>query len=209
MVNKNVQSADGVAEMPVDSTGASIDSENKKIGWPERAGNLEIMNGQRLVVKTWLIEVLIPSQAAPVSQYNFKDQPALRNVAVWGLEAYTTSICPISPLSGTALITDAMIGYFFLWMQLYSNSYNFMQNHPWVKFKTINSNIAAGGAPFNPQNIEGLIGQHINWPNCYFNVAAPTTAIEANTAYSIMLDVYYSFYNNWQVDGLGGSFGLR
>ena len=218
----NQQNIEGKITTLVDSTGKPIDADGALIGEPNRSGQLEIINGQRLLVKQMYIEILIPKAATPPATYPFQDQPLLRNVALWGLEFYTSTSIPISPLSGIALVTDTMLQYMFLWMQTYSNSYNFFQNKPCVTMRTMNIAVVNGGTtaaglatptliPYRNYT-EGLVGQHVNWPNGYVRFSDVTLGGQnpfAAAAATIGIDVYYSSYDNWQVDGLGSTFGLR
>lgn len=187
----------------LDKNGKPIDRNGQPIGWPYRTGQLEIVNGQRIAVKSQLVEIVIPSQANPASTYQFPDQPNLRNAACWGLEFYSTATIALSPLSGNALITQAQMSYMFLNMQDYG-SFNFFQNKPVRSLQTINDTATKFGKAY----ADGLVGQHVNWPNC--NIFFSSTAqITANTAYSILVEVYYSYEDNWQADGLGKNFGSR
>lgn len=218
-VQTNQQNVSGEITTLTDSTGQPIDADGHLIGEPNRAGNLVILNGQRLVVKQQLIEIVIPLQANPVQQYYFADQPNLRNVATWALEFYTSTSIAISPLSMNPVVSDTMLKYMFLWMQTYKASYNFYQNKPCVTLRTMNAIVAQTNTtadagiliPFRNYP-EGMVGQHINWPNGYVNfsdISIGATNPFKTAAYSICVDVYYSSYDNWQVDGLGSSFGLR
>lgn len=187
----------------LDKEGKPIDRNGNLIGWPYRTGQLEMINGQRLAVKSLLIEVKISSQATPVNTYNVPDQPVLRNAAIWGIEFFSTATIAISPLSSLALVTQAMMAYMFFNAQDY-DSYNFFQNKPCRTLQTINDTASKAGKSYS----DGLVGQHINWPNCniFFSDA---TQIAANTQYSILMEVLYSLENNWQADGLGKDFGSR
>lgn len=218
-VETNQQNVQGEITTLTDASGNPIDADGHLIGKPNRAGNLVILNGQRLVVKTQLIEIVVPLAINPTSTYPFADQPNLRNAATWGLEFYTATSIPKSPISQNKVITDVMLGYMFLWMQTYRNSYNFYQNKPCVTLRTMNiAVIGAITASSSPTLVpyrsypEGMIGQHINWPNGYINFSDITIAGGnpfTTSTYSICVDVYYSAYDNWQVDGLGSSFALR
>lgn len=218
-VQTQQQNIEGKITTLTDTQGHPVDTDGALIGEPNRAGSLYLINGSRLVVKQQLIEIVIPVNTNPPAQYPFADQANLRNVATWGLEFYTSTSVPLSPISKNAVVTDAMLGYMFLWMQVYSNSFNFYQNKPCVTLRTMNAIVtrpitASTSAEFVPYRNypEGMVGQHINWPNGYVafsDITIGATNPFTTTAYSILVDVYYSMYDNWQVDGLGSSFGLR
>jgi hypothetical protein len=183
-----------------DKNGRAIDVNGNAVGWAERSGELMLINGQRLMVKQLMVEIIIPKQANPVAQYNFADQPLLRNVALWSLQFYTSTDFPISPISKNPVVTATMAAYAFLWMQQYANSYNFFQNKPCVDLTS---------AKTTP---EGMIGQHVNWPNGYVvfsDITIGGTNPFQSAAYSILIGVNYSLMNNYQMDGLGSTFGLR
>jgi hypothetical protein len=213
---------DGKMSILTDSKGHPIDADGELIGWPNRSGNLEIINGNRLTAKQLNIEIVVPLNANPPSVYAFTDQPLLRNTALWGIEFYTDGDTPISPISGLpvtmGIVTagggakNSMLPYMYLWMQEYSNSYNFFQNKPCIKFHTtVNGGGTSAPDPY-VTNPEGLIGQHVNWPNGYIKFSDITingTNPFTTASYALNMDIYYSVYNNWQCDGLGGSFGLR
>lgn len=183
--------------------GKAVDRNGNLIGWPYRTGQLDIVNGNRMVVKSQLIEIIIQSQASPATVYAFPDQPNLRNAACWGLEFYSATTLPKSPLSGNSLVTQTMLGYMFMNAQDY-NSFNFFQNKPVRSLQTINDTASDAGK----QYADGLVGQHINWPNCNITFSL-ASAITANTVYSILVEVLYSYEDNWQADGLGKNFGSR
>jgi hypothetical protein len=183
-----------------------VDKYGKPIGWPSRSGQLYMIDGQFLV-KQQLVEIIInpTASATPGSVYSCPDQPNLRNTALWGIEVFTADVIANSPaaagLSGDALVTDALMGDIFISMQDYA-SFNFMQYQPARCFqyqsRTANAQL---------EKPQGLIGQHVNWPLVTINLT--NTAAFANNTYSFLMNVLYSYYDNWQRDGLGENFGSR
>ena len=175
----------------------------KPIGKPYRSGELEIVNGLMLSVKKQLVEIQIPSQAVPVNTYSFPDQPNLRNASIWGIEIYNAAQVPKSWLTQGNLLSDAQLGYVALNLQDYA-SFNFFQYTPARNFQTITRAASTPGR----EGVEGLVGQHVNWPNCNIVFSDPTQ-LAANTAISFLMEVRYTYQDNWQRDGLGKDFGTR
>jgi hypothetical protein len=185
--------------------GTILDQYGHPIGWPHRSGNLEIMNGDSIVVKTQLVEIVLnPSAvAAPANTWQMPDQPNLRNAAIWGLEVFSNTIVPLSPLSGNALVPEANYGSLFLTMQDYA-SFNFLQNKP---ARTLQIRYGGTTANYGHDNPQGFIGQHVNWPLTSLYIA--NTAFLNSETYSFLMEVRYSYKDNWQRDGLGKNFGDR
>ncbi len=55
------------------------------------------------VLRYEVIEILVPIGATSL-QFNFPDQPQLRDARVVGIETYTPAACTLSPISGTAIV---------------------------------------------------------------------------------------------------------
>jgi len=186
--------------------GTILDQYGHPIGWPYRSGQMYMINGDQIVVKSQLVEIVInPSGSAAnvASSWNLPDQPNLRNAAIWGLEVFDASILPTSPLSGNALIPATDMGYLFLTMQDYA-SFNFLQLHP---CRSLQQQYNSATTSFGRVNPPGFIGQHVNWPLTEIFITN-TTPFQSNS-YSFLMKVQYSYKDNWQRDGLGKSFGSR
>ena len=68
----------------------------------------------RQVVKTQLVEILVPQTSSTLGQFKFGTQDFLRGKYVISLETFDVVDMPIAPTSGYALITSANLLNSFL-----------------------------------------------------------------------------------------------
>lgn len=173
------------------------DQNGQDIGWPTRDGRTVLINGQRIAVKSYMVEIAIPAQATPQSNYNFNIQGFLLDAFYWGIEFYARETMPISPISKNPVVTTAQLGYMFL--NLYdNNSFVFWSLKPCRTMNTINDIATKNGRNYP----EGLNGTRVNWQNSQVIFSDPTQ-IPANTALSISIELLFTLNANPQIDGLG------
>jgi hypothetical protein len=178
--------------------------QRKAMAMQRRNYSIIPINGNNLLVKGITVEVPIPAQPTPAATYTFPDFQILRDTSLWGIKAYTTTTLPKSP-TNTGVITDGILAATYMTLQDY-DSYNFLQNSPLLDYcPTIPGLSVSDGGQFQR---DGFVGQRVNYPNCVMFVV-DTSQINADTAYSFTLKIYYSFFPNVKMDRLGGTFGSR
>lgn len=112
-----------------------------------------------------LCEVAIPSGSTS-TRFNFPDMPNLKDTKLYGLQVYTITELPLSPLSGNALPTVVQVlNNSFITLVDYSG-FEFLKQCPAVVFNTIAFDVSTS-TNIRENNAKLFNGQKVNWTKSY------------------------------------------
>jgi len=144
----------------------------------------------RKLIKSEVIEVKIIG-GSTTNKIQLPDVPNLRNVHLWNIESWTLQEIPVSILSNTPLVNQALYNSIFLTLQSY-NGKNFMWQKPLLSFKNVSSTIVlpAVANTFVSWFPTLFAGQKVNWPKSYIEIA--NVALIPAATVVLLLDISYS-----------------
>lgn len=190
-----------------DDSGNIVTDINKlPIGWPYRSGSLVLQNGEKIAVKYWTIEILAVAPNPLPKIWNIPLNNAIQgfllNSFYWSMEAYSAATLPFTPATadGSAFVIpqSALTSGF---INLQDNKAVAIWNpKPLRDLQTINDVATQAGK----QYADSLGGQVINWQNSNIQIC-DTSGLTAGRKYSIPLGLAFTFFANYQQDGVGAS----
>jgi len=141
------------------------------------------------IIRHEIIEVVIP-QNSTSTRFLLGDYPNLRNVHLWGVQAYTNETngkLGINTLLNIIDYTTLTTGYLTL---VNYGGKEFSKQLPLVNYFTYQGATLGGVPLFYDTDSKNYTGQKANYPKSYVEFSAPPASKNNDTV--IMLSVYYS-----------------
>ncbi len=141
----------------------------------------------RVIVKKELIEVVIPrNTGAPKTKIQLPLVENLRYTHIMGLEVFHFADFPKSIITGSVVISQALMRSIFLTMQLY-NGKAFLWYEPIITFHTQD--------PIAEKQPSTFCGQKVSYRKSYIQIADPTL-ISTTEDQVVPLLIHYRDYAN-------------
>jgi hypothetical protein len=160
------------------------------------------------IIRHELVEVVIPS-GSTATRFVIPDLPNLRNVHIFGLQAYSNNNVPKGIQTQNAVITPAVLETAFLTLVNYGGK-EFLKQAPAVMFQTLykQTNIAGGQEiPTYETDVKAFVGQRVNYPKSFVEFSAPPAIAGVTTTF--MFSVFYALPAAEEKKESGFSFSKR
>jgi hypothetical protein len=141
------------------------------------------------IIRHEIIEVVIPAKSSS-TRFLLGDYPNLRNVHLWGIQAYTfqtngkLGINTLLPIITYATLTTG-----YLTLVNYGGK-EFSKDLPMLNYFTYQGATLGGEPFFYETDSKNYTGQKANYPKSYVNFSSAPASSDTDTV--IMLSVYYS-----------------
>lgn len=140
-----------------------------------------------------VVEVIVQANAGGTF-FKISDQPNLRmdstqDIVIVGLEMFSVSAIPISPLSQAALATDAQLQNTSL--VLYVDDEESIHLIPAVKLQSTRTALATSTLIFQPEPLQVKNLVKVNWDKSFYQAHQPYNTGGANAQFSLYLGVSY------------------
>jgi len=149
------------------------------------------------IIKHELFEVLIP-KGTTLTQFPIPDLPNLREVELWGVQAYYNDVIPNSVISQKTVVPKNVFVSSFLTLVNYAGR-EFLKQAPLVLFQTIETNMVGVPISTDPliqipfgiqeKDFKSFCGQKVNYSKSYINVSIPVSI--AVIDYVFLISIYY------------------
>lgn len=151
------------------------------------------MRQGRNVIRSQYVELYVPATSTTLTQFNFLDQPQLRNAVLDGIQVYNVSDIPLAQ-SGKALVTATIMSRSFL--TLYTNDVQNVgdnKDNPVgeliYRYPLVSLHKTSTGTNAFEKELYPFAGQRLDWVKCYVNLG---TAIGTGDI-SYVFQVYYHY----------------
>jgi len=134
-----------------------------------------------------LCEIAIPANTT-AARFNFPDMPNLKDTKLFGLQVYTITQLPLSPLSGNALPTVVQVlNNSFITLVDYKG-FEFLKQCPAVVFNTLAFDVSTS-TNIRENNAKLFNGQMVNWTKSYITF---TTSPGGGATLGYLLSINYA-----------------
>ncbi len=153
----------------------------------------------KIIKKHELVYVTFPA-GSNLTQFNFPDQPNLRNAKIWGIQAYYSAIIPQNVITQNITVPKNVFQTGFLTLLDYKGN-QFCQQIPLPTLQTIENGLSGyvtstgeteiDNVPtIQEKDFKNFDGQIANWSKCFVQMPVAISTLGADTDF--LFSVYYT-----------------